>query len=170
VVNSAGLDASRVAAMAGIDVRALGYQQRLCKGDYFRISSRHRSLASRLIYPVPVHAGLGIHITFDLGGKLMAGPDTEYIDHIRYDIDASKAAHFGAALRRYLPSITDEDLEPDYAGIRPKLQGPGDPVRDFVIEEASAHGAPNLINLLGIESPGITASEAIGRKVAALID
>jgi L-2-hydroxyglutarate oxidase LhgO len=169
VVNAAGLDASRVASLAGLDVRALGYEQRLCKGDYFRIASRHAGIAGRLIYPAPVHAGLGIHITFDLGGKLMAGPDTEYIDHVRYDIDPGKAGRFGAALRRYLPDIRDEDLEPDYAGIRPKLQGPGDPFRDFVVEEGSPHGAPGLINLLGIESPGITASEAIARRVAGLI-
>jgi len=169
VVNAAGLDASRVAALAGLDVTALGYQQRLCKGDYFRIAPRHAGLASRLIYPAPVHAGLGIHITFDLGGKLLAGPDTEYIDRIRYDVDPGKAGRFGAALRRYLPGIRDEDLEPDYAGIRPKLQGPGEPFRDFVIEEAGPHGTPGLVNLLGIESPGITASEAIARHVAAII-
>ncbi len=169
VVNAAGLDASAVAALAGVDVRALGYEQRLCKGDYFRIAARHAGIAGRLIYPAPVHAGLGIHITFDLGGKLMAGPDTEYVDRVRYDVDPAKAGRFGAALRRYLPDVRDEDLEPDYAGIRAKLQGPGEPFRDFVIEEAGPHGAPGLINLLGIESPGLTASEAIGRRVAGLI-
>jgi L-2-hydroxyglutarate oxidase LhgO len=168
VVNAAGLDASRVAVLAGVDVRALGYEQRLCKGDYFRIAARHAGIAGRLIYPTPVHAGLGIHITFDLGGKLLAGPDTEYIDRPRYDIDPAKAARFGAALRRYLPAIRDDDLEPDYAGIRPKLQGPGEPFRDFVIDDGAAHGAPGLINLFGIESPGLTASEAIARRVAAL--
>ncbi|HKA89893.1 MAG TPA: NAD(P)/FAD-dependent oxidoreductase [Haliangiales bacterium] len=170
VVNAAGLDASRVAALAGVDVRALGYEQRLCKGDYFRIAARHAGIAGRLIYPAPVHAGLGIHITFDLGGKLLAGPDVEYIDRVRYDVDPAKAARFGAALRRYLPDIRDDDLEPDYAGIRPKLQGPGEPFRDFVVEEAGPHGAPGLVNLLGIESPGITAGEAIARRVAGLID
>jgi L-2-hydroxyglutarate oxidase LhgO len=99
----------------------------------------------------------------------MAGPDTEYIDELRYDVDPAKAAAFGAALRRYLPHITDDDLSPGYAGIRPKLQGPGEPVRDFVIEEASRHGAPQLINLIGIESPGVTASEAIANRVDQLI-
>ncbi len=168
VVNSGGLDASRLAAMAGLDVRALGYEQRLCKGDYFRVAARHARF-SRLIYPTPVHAGLGIHITFDLGGKLLAGPDTEYIDRVRYDVDPAKASRFGEALRRYLPAIRDEDLDPDYSGIRPKLQGPGEPFRDYVIEEASPHGAPGLVNLLGIESPGITASEAIARRVAAIV-
>lgn len=169
VVNAAGLEASRVAALAGLDVRALGHEQKLCKGDYFRIAARHGTLAGRLVYPTPVHAGLGIHITFDLGGKLMAGPDVEYIEAVRYDVDPGKAARFGAALRRYLPEIRDEDLEPDYAGIRPKLQGPGETFRDFVIEHAAAHGAPRLVNLIGIESPGLTASEAIARRVAAIV-
>jgi L-2-hydroxyglutarate oxidase LhgO len=169
VVNCGGLEATRLAAMAGLDVRALGYEQKLCKGDYFRIAWRRTGLPSRLIYPTPVRAGLGIHITFDMGGKLLAGPDTEYIDRVRYDVDPAKANRFGEALRRYLPAIRDEDLATDYAGIRPKLQGPGEPFRDFVIEEAGTHGAPGLINLLGIESPGITASEAIGRRVAAII-
>jgi L-2-hydroxyglutarate oxidase LhgO len=169
VVNAAGLDAPRVAALAGLDVRALGLEQHLCKGDYFRLSPRLAGIARRLIYPVPVQAGLGVHITFDLGGKLLAGPDTEYVDAVRYEVDPAKAGRFGAALRRFLPEVRDEDLEPDYAGIRPKLQGPGEGFRDFVIEEASRHGAPGLVNLLGIESPGLTASEAIGRHVADLL-
>jgi L-2-hydroxyglutarate oxidase LhgO len=121
------------------------------------------------VYPVPVHAGLGVHITFDLAGRVLAGPDTEYIDQLRYDVDPAKAAAFGAALRRYLPDVADDDLSPGYAGIRPKLQGPGDPVRDYVIDEASRHGAPQLVNLVGIESPGITASQAIADEVDRLI-
>jgi len=165
VVNAAGLDAPRLAALAGIDLAERRWQQHLCKGDYFRLSTRHAGLARHLVYPVPVQAGLGIHITFDLGGKLMAGPDTEYIDRVRYDIDASKAARFGAALRRYLPDVRDEDLEPDYAGIRPKLAGPGEAFRDFVVEEEAG-----LVNLIGIESPGLTAAGAIARRVAELID
>jgi L-2-hydroxyglutarate oxidase LhgO len=169
LVNAAGLDASRIAALAGLDVDALGLRQKPCKGDYFTLAPRHHGLADHLVYPVPVHAGLGIHITFDLSGRLMAGPDTEYIDELRYDVDPAKAATFGAALRRYLPGITDDDLSPGYAGIRPKLQGPGEPVRDFVIEEASRHGAPQLINLIGIESPGVTASEAIADMVDQLV-
>ena len=118
---------------------------------------------------MPVHAGLGVHITFDLAGRLMAGPDTEYVDELRYDVDPAKAAAFGAALRRYLPDIRDDELSPGYAGIRPKLQGPGEPVRDFAIEEASRHGAARLVNLIGIESPGITASEAIADLVDHII-
>lgn len=169
VVNAAGLAADRVAAMAGLDVDTLGWRLHPCKGDYFALASRLRGIAQRLVYPVPVQAGLGIHLTIDLGGKLVAGPDVEYVDRVRYDVDPRKAAVFGAALRRYLPEVRDEDLTPDYAGVRPKLQRPGEAFADFVIEEASAHGAPGLINLVGIESPGLTASEAIAKRVALMI-
>ncbi|HEX7841028.1 MAG TPA: NAD(P)/FAD-dependent oxidoreductase [Kofleriaceae bacterium] len=169
LVNAAGLDASRIAELAGLPVDALGLRQKPCKGDYFTLAAEYTGMADHLVYPVPVHAGLGIHITFDLAGRLMAGPDTEYVGELRYDVDPAKAAVFGAALRRYLPRIADGDLSPGYAGIRPKLQGPGEPVRDFVVEEASRHGAPRLINLIGIESPGLTASEAIAELVDQII-
>lgn len=170
VVNAAGLGAPEIAGLAGVPIDAAGLTQHLCKGDYFKLASRHRALVSRLIYPVPAHAGLGVHLTLDLDGGLRAGPDTEYIAALRYDIDAGKRASFGAALRRYAPAVRDEDLEPDYAGIRPKLQGPGEAFRDFAIERATAYGAGGLVNLLGIESPGLTASGAIARRVAALLD
>lgn len=166
-INAAGLDAPAIAALAGRAERP-GRRQHLCKGDYFCLSSRLRGLVSRLVYPTPAQAGLGIHLTLDLAGQLRAGPDTEYIDAPRYAIDAHKRATFGAALRRYAPDIEDSDLEPDYAGIRPKLQGPGEGFHDFVIE---GHGvAPGLIDLIGIESPGLTASPAIARRVATLLD
>jgi L-2-hydroxyglutarate oxidase LhgO len=169
VVNAAGLGADTVAEAARLDVDALGYRQHPCKGDYFALAPRLRGLVGRLVYPVPAQAGLGIHITLDLSGALRAGPDAEYVARPHYDVSPSKAAVFGAALRRYLPEVRDEDLRPDYAGVRPKLQAEGTPPRDFVIEEASRHGAPGLVNLLGIESPGLTASEAIAERVAALI-
>lgn len=169
VVNAAGLFADRVAALAGLDLDALGYRLYPCKGDYFAVAARLRGAVRHLIYPVPAHAGLGIHLTLDLDGMLRAGPDTEYVNELRYDIDPNKARGFGQAVQRYFPELRDEDLQPDYAGIRPKLQGPGAAVRDFVIEDASAHGVPGLINLLGIESPGLTASEAIAERVAALV-
>jgi L-2-hydroxyglutarate oxidase LhgO len=169
VINAAGLAASQVAALAGVAIDRLGYRQHLCKGDYFKVGSRKSGFASRLIYPVPQAAGLGVHLTLDLTGALRAGPDTEYIDAPRYDVSEGKRAAFGAALRRYLPDIRDDDLEPDYAGIRPKLQGPGEAFRDFVIDSASPHGVVGLINLLGIESPGLTASSAIARRVASQV-
>jgi L-2-hydroxyglutarate oxidase LhgO len=169
VVNAAGLGAEAVARAAGLDTEQLGYRLRPCKGDYFAIAPRLRGIVSHLVYPVPAQAGLGVHVTFDLAGELRAGPDAEYVDELRYDVNPDKAGGFGTALRRYLPELRDDDLSPDYAGIRPKLQGPGQPARDFVIEEASRHGVPGLINLIGIESPGITASEAIAERVATLV-
>ena len=146
-------------------VAELGYQQQLCKGDYFQVAPRIAHAIRHLIYPLPVHAGLGVHLTFDTGGQLRAGPDTEYVDALRYDVDTSKGRAFYEAVSRYLPTVREDDFTPDYAGLRPKLQGPGQPFRDFVIEEASAHGLPRLVNLLGIESPGLTASEAIAEYV-----
>jgi L-2-hydroxyglutarate oxidase LhgO len=168
VVNAAGLFADRIAGLAGLDVDALGYRYHWCKGDYFSLAPELRGLVRHLVYPVPVHAGLGIHITFDLGGRLTLGPDTEYVSELSYRVDATKRAAFAAAARRYLPELKDEDLFADYAGIRPKLQGPTDDFRDFVIEDAAVHGLPGLINLIGIESPGVTASLAVAARVSAL--
>ena len=169
VVNSAGLFADRIAERAGLDIDALHYRYHWCKGDYFVLAPELRGLVSHLIYPAPVHAGLGIHITFDLGGKMTLGPDTEYVSELSYRVDPDKRGIFAEAARRYLPGLRDYQLSPDYAGIRPKLQGPKDEFRDFVIEDAAPHGLPGLINLLGIESPGVTASEAIAERAATLV-
>jgi L-2-hydroxyglutarate oxidase LhgO len=169
VINAAGLQASDVAALAGLPVASLGYQQQLCKGDYFQVAPRIARLLSHLIYPMPVHAGLGVHLTFDTGGQLRAGPDTEYVSAPNYHVDPDKRRAFYAAVSRYLPAVTEDDFAPDYAGLRPKLQGPGEPFRDFVIEEGAAHGLPRFVNLLGIESPGLTASEAIAEYVSSLL-
>jgi len=168
VVNAAGLGAQRVAQLAGLDVDALGQRLWPCKGDYFALSPALRGAVEHLVYPMPSHAGLGVHLTLDLAGNLRAGPDTEYVDAPRYDVRPDKAEVFAAALRRYLPEVRAEHLTPDYAGVRPKLNGPNEATRDFTIEGASAHGVPGLINLFGIESPGLTASEAIATRVAAL--
>ncbi len=168
VVNAAGLYADRMAEKAGLDIDALRYRYHWCKGDYFSLDSRLRGLVQHLVYPAPVHAGLGIHITFDLGGKMTLGPDTEYVSELSYVVDPDKRARFASAARRYLPELKDEQLSADYAGIRPKLQGPKDEFRDFVVEDAAPHGLPGLINLIGIESPGVTASEAIGERVRGL--
>ncbi len=168
VVNAAGLFADHVASLAGLDIDALGYRYHWCKGDYFSLAPELRGLVQHLVYPVPVHAGLGIHITFDLGGRLTLGPDTEYVSELSYRVEPAKRSVFAAAARRYLPELEDEHLFADYAGIRPKLQGPKDGFRDFVIEDAAVHGLPGLINLIGIESPGVTASLAIAARVSAL--
>jgi L-2-hydroxyglutarate oxidase LhgO len=169
VINAAGLEATNIARLAGLPVDELGYVQQLCKGDYFAVAPRIGRLLTHLVYPMPVHAGLGVHLTFDTGGQLRAGPDTQYISAPRYDVDPNKAVAFHAAVSRYLPAVTLDDFTPDYAGLRPKLQGPGEPFRDFVIDEGAVHGLPRFVNLLGIESPGLTASEAIAEHVRDLV-
>jgi L-2-hydroxyglutarate oxidase LhgO len=169
VVNAAGHSATQIAQIAGLPVAELGYVQQLCKGDYFQVAPRIGRLLTHLVYPLPVHAGLGVHLTFDMGGQLRAGPDTEYISAPRYDVDPNKRSLFWSAVSRYLPEVREDDFTPDFAGLRPKLQGPKDPFRDFVIEDAAAHGLPRFVNLLGIESPGLTASEAIGQYVCSLL-
>ena len=170
VINAAGLEADRLAAMAGIDVDASGWRIHWCKGDYFAVSPRFRNSISRLIYPVPVHAGLGIHLTLDLSGSVIAGPDTEYVDRLDYDVSPSKAKVFAHAVRRYLPNVQASDFTPGYSGIRPKLQGPGDPVRDFIVDHQKGGDFAGLINLIGIESPGLTASEALAHHVCDLVE
>jgi L-2-hydroxyglutarate oxidase LhgO len=171
VVNAAGLDADSVAALAGIDVDAAGYRLHWCRGCYFSVGGPKARLLSRLVYPVPTHVSLGVHALLDLGGRLRFGPDVEYLESRVFDyrVDESKRAAFGEAVRRLVPAIADEDLSPDTSGIRAKLQAARDPVRDFAIAEESARGLPGLINLVGIESPGLTASPAIGEHVARLL-
>jgi L-2-hydroxyglutarate oxidase LhgO len=124
------------------------------------------------VYPAPDREkeGLGIHATVDLAGRVRFGPDVEYVDRIDYAVDEGRRGRFHEAVRRYLPGMSADALHPDLCGIRPKLQGPGEPYRDFVIREESDRGLPGLINLVGIESPGLTASLAIGRSVAALAE
>jgi L-2-hydroxyglutarate oxidase LhgO len=173
VIGAAGLAADRVAEQAGIDVDTCGWRQHPCKGDYFALGPGVRLELERLVYPVPQQAGLGIHATLDLAGRIRFGPDTEYVSArsggFDYTVDAAKAAAFGAAVSRYLPQLVGAELVADYAGIRPKLAAPGEPFRDFVIEEASALGAPGFVACVGIESPGLTAALAIARRVASLV-
>jgi L-2-hydroxyglutarate oxidase LhgO len=169
VVNAAGLGSDAVAECAGFDVDACGYRLRLCKGDYFALAPACGLRFSTLIYPVPAAVGLGIHVTFDLAGRVRLGPDTEYVDAVRYAVDESKRAAFARAVRRYLPALDDESLTPDFAAVRPKLAGPGEAFRDFVIREESDAGFPAFVNLIGIESPGLTASAAIAERVGELL-
>ena len=169
VVNAAGLFGDRVAECAGFDVDACGYRLHLCKGDYFALAPGAPVRVSQLVYPVPHGGGLGIHATLDLAGRIRLGPDAEYVYCVDYAVDASKAAVFARAVARYLPRVTEEMLSPDYAGVRPKLAGPGEPFRDFAIEEGSHAGFPGFVNAIGIESPGLTAAPAIGEYVADLL-
>ena len=133
------------------------------KGNYFTLSGR--SPFSRLIYPVPVPGGLGVHLTVDLGGQARFGPDVEWIDTLDYTVDPSRSDSFYAAVRKYWPALKDGALQPGYAGIRPKIVPKGAPGQDFVIQGPQTHGVPGLINLFGIESPGLTASLAIADHV-----
>jgi L-2-hydroxyglutarate oxidase LhgO len=169
VVNSAGLQSDRVAALPGIDVDLEGYRLKLCKGSYFFASPAPR--IRHLVYPVPTprHEGLGVHATLDLGGRVRFGPDVEYVDAVDYRVDEARRDAFHESIVTYLPGLAKESLHPDLCGIRPKLQGPGEEVRDFVISEESRLGLPGWINLVGIESPGLTACLAIARKVADLV-
>lgn len=171
VVNSAGLEADTIAGLAGIDVDAAGYRLHYCKGSYFSASSRCSRLVSRLVYPVPAADSLGVHVVLDVGGRLRFGPDAEYLPDRRLDyrVDPERRAAFAEAARKLLPEIAEEDLEPDISGIRPKLQAKGAPARDFVIAEERDRGLPGFVNLLGIESPGLTATPAIADYVAALL-
>jgi L-2-hydroxyglutarate oxidase LhgO len=169
LVNAAGLSADAVAELVGIDVDQRGYRQHPCKGDYFSLAPGAPLRVNQLVYPVHTTAGLGVHATLDLGGRIRFGPDTTYVDSVDYRIDAEKAESFAEAIRRYLPGLRTEWLSPDYAGVRPKLAGPGESFRDFVIAEESEAGLPGLVNLIGIESPGLTAAGAIAERVVDLL-
>ena len=169
VVNAAGLASDAVAECAGFDVDARGHRLHRCKGDYFSLAPGAAVRVERLVYPVPAGAGLGVHVTLDLAGRIRFGPDAEYVQEIRYDVDPAKAADFAAAIRRYLPAVKSEWLQPDFAGVRPRLAGPDEAFRDFVVVEESAAGWPGFVNLIGIESPGLTAAPAIAARVVQLL-
>jgi L-2-hydroxyglutarate oxidase LhgO len=164
VFNCAGLQAAAVArAFRGIPAGAVP-PIHLAKGNYYTLAGA--APFSRLVYPVPEAAGLGVHLTLDLGGQARFGPDVEWVEAIDYTVDPARADGFYAAIRRYWPGLPGGSLQPAYAGIRPKLQGPGDPVRDFLIQDEAGHGVKGLWNLLGIESPGLTACLSLARLVA----
>jgi L-2-hydroxyglutarate oxidase LhgO len=172
VVNAAGLESDTVAAMAGIDVEAAGYRLHWCKGSYFALPSSYSRVLHRLVYPVPSRDSLGVHALLDLGGRLKFGPDVEYLPGrtADYAVDQAKRRVFAESVRRILPTVKDDDLSPDMSGIRPKLQARGGPFRDYVIVDETERGLPGFINLIGIESPGLTASPAIARYVRSLMN
>jgi L-2-hydroxyglutarate oxidase LhgO len=169
VVIAAGLSAPRVGTALGLPNVPPSF---VCKGNYFTLGGRMPF--SRLVYPVPVAAGLGVHYTIDMGGRGRFGPDVQWPgDHWDgtedYLVDPRRAESFYAAIRRYWPGLADGALEPAYAGIRPKIQGPNDPARDFCIQGPADHGAPGVVALYGIESPGLTACLAIADHVRELL-
>jgi len=179
VIDAAGLGADGIARLAGIDTDAHGLTQRYCKGTWLALGERYRKAVGRLVYPVPhitggaPHAGvtsLGIHLTRDLEGFLFAGPDAEWVERPDFSLDVTKAEHFAEALQRFLPGVAPHDLVPLVAGVRPKLHSAGEPAADFAIRDGATLGAPGLIVLAGIESPGLTACLAIAEEVRALVE
>ena len=171
VVNAAGLEADRVSTLAGIDVEAAGYVLHWWKGSYFAVNGAKSRLLSRLVYPVPDHVSLGVHAVLGLEGRLRFGPDAEHLPDrsLDYGVAEAKRDAFAEAVRRLVPAISAEDLSPDIAGIRAKLQGPGQGFRDFVIAEETARGLPGFVSLVGIDSPGLTSALAIAEEVERLL-
>jgi L-2-hydroxyglutarate oxidase LhgO len=167
VVNSAGLGAQALGratdAYPADRVPRLVY----AKGNYFTYMGK--PAFTRLIYPAPVDGGLGTHVTLDLSGRMKFGPDVEWVDAESYDVDPRRGDSFYAAVRRYWPGLPDGSLVADYAGIRPKLTGPGEPAADFILDGPASHGLPGLVMLFGIESPGLTSSLSIGEAVAEML-
>lgn len=164
LVNSAGLHATRLARnLAGMPSQLIPTAY-YAKGNYFTLTGRNPF--TRLIYPVPVPGGLGTHLSIDLGGQARFGPDVEWVDSLDYEVDPRRGDSFYAAIRRYWPGLKDGALAPGYSGIRPKIVPPGAPGQDFTIQGPRAHGVPGLVNLFGIESPGLTASMAVAGLVA----
>ena len=165
VINCAGLSSAEVASMAGIK----DYRLYFCKGEYFSVGRGKKRFINGLVYPSPARkiVGLGIHTVVDLRGDLKLGPNAFYTDRPDYTVNTDHSTVFYESCRPFLPFLEKEDLIPDMSGIRPKLQGPGDPVADFIIkaEEGDYKG---LINLIGIESPGLTSSLSIAKKVASI--
>lgn len=169
VVNAAGLSAQSVAShIQGLDPSSIP-KLHLCKGNYFKLSGKPPF--KHLIYPVPEKngAGLGIHATLDLQGQVRFGPDAEYVDNIDYQPNIDNLPKYYQAIRRYFPTLQNNSLQADYAGIRPKIQGPGETVKDFVIQTEIEHNMRGLIQLFGIESPGLTSCIAIADRVAHLV-
>jgi L-2-hydroxyglutarate oxidase LhgO len=171
VINSAGLTSDKVSEMVGIRDEKLKIM--FCKGEYFRVNPPKNKLINRLVYPVPHHnmEGIGIHVTIDMGGGVKLGPDVKYLDSNVYDykLTPSKQEAFFLSAKKFLPFLEYDDLAPEMAGIRPKIQKPGDPLQDFYIREESGRGFPGFINLIGMESPGLTSSIAIATYVKSLV-
>ena len=165
VVNAASLGAQAIArSLAGLDPATVP-PLHLAKGTYFTLTGK--SPFGHLIYPMPGPTALGVHVTLDLAGRARFGPDIEWVDALDYDADPARAESFYGEIRRYWPELPDGALQPGYCGIRPKLQGDGEPVVDFVIQTAATHGIPGLVNLYGIDSPGLTSCLALADLVVA---
>ncbi len=169
VINSAGLYSDKIASLAGINIDEVGYKLNLCKGDYFFYTNP--SPVSRLIYPLPSDncVSLGVHATLDLGSRLKFGPDHEYIELIDYKVDPNKKETFFNSAQKIIAKLEKDAIVPDMSGIRPKIQGLGDSFKDFIIKEETEYGLNGLINLIGIESPGLTSCIAIAKMVSKMV-
>lgn len=172
LINCAGLNSDKVAYLAGIDTSKAGYNLHYCKGEYFKLTKGKSKLVKRLVYPVPElkAAGLGIHVTPGLDGRILLGPNAYYVDSIDYSVDEQQKEAFCESVARFLPIIRYEDLEPEMAGIRPMLREPEGEFRDFVIRDEHDKSLPGFINLIGIESPGLTSCPAIAKYVGHMVD
>lgn len=168
VVNAAGLHSQDLARRLDGFPAGRVPPRYYCKGNYYALSGC-RAPFSSLIYPAPEQAGLGVHLTLDLAGQARFGPDVEWIDAIDYDVDPGRSESFYAAVRKYWPGLPDGALQPGYAGIRPKIQAPGEPAADYAIQGPAEHGVSGLVNLYAIESPGMTSSLAIAGHVAGML-
>lgn len=167
VINAAGLDATRVATCIDGFPRQMVPPLFYAKGSYFALSGK--APFSRLIYPVPSASGLGVHLTVDLAGQARFGPDVEWVDRVDYEVDPLRADGFYSAIRLYWPGLESGRLHPSYAGVRPKLSGPGEAAVDFLIAGPTSHGMAGLVHLFGIESPGLTASLDIAQRVLQIV-
>ena len=164
MVNCAGLGAQAVARTMRDYPATRVPRLVLAKGNYFTFAGK--PAFTRLIYPTPIVGGLGVHVTLDLAGRMRFGPDVEWVERENYDVDPKRAALFYERIRTYWPGLPDGSLSPDYSGIRPKLTGPKEPQADFLIDTPAQHGLPGLVQMFGIESPGLTSSLSLGEEVA----
>lgn len=172
LINCAGLQSDKIASMIGMDVDEAGYRIFPCKGEYFSVSNSKAGLISHLVYPPPLSGlkGLGIHVTKTLDGRIRLGPNAFYVEDINYDVDESHAKEFYNSAKIFLPFLEVDDLQPDMSGIRPKIQPPGAPFRDFVVRHEVERGFKGLVNLIGIESPGLTSSLSLSRLVGSFVE
>lgn len=166
VINAAGLYADSISAMLGMDIEKNNYHIYWVKGEYFDVNQRHKGIMSHLIYPTPTPVSLGIHVRLRLDGSFALGPNAIYVDDINYDVDPTHLGNFFSDVKEYLPFLKKSDLTPGVAGIRAKLQARGETAKDFIIRNEADKGLPGFINLVGIDSPALTACAAIAEEVA----
>jgi L-2-hydroxyglutarate oxidase LhgO len=170
VINCAGLHSDKIAQMVGIDIQEYKYRIYPCKGEYFSVSNKYKSKLKHLVYPAPTDISLGIHTVIDLNENLKLGPNAFYVNKIDYNVDPAHGSEFFRSAKIYLPFLREEDISPSMSGIRAKTQRSGDLFRDFIIREEKDKKLPGFINLIGIESPGLTSSPAIAEYISHIVN